>query len=296
MTDFTRTNSGLTNLRLFHSVELVVFTEGGTSTLSVADVLSGAENIAPEDTKFWKLVLDRNRLSKTYTLKAVGSKAAVLKIAEKIEAGDVSNVAAAMDRDLDDYLGGQPQSPLVLYTHGYSWEADVFNKDLTKEQIASLLFMDPLDDAVNRDVEAAYRSFEKYGSKIAKAELIFRSQGIAWISEARGELFFRPETGGVLDLTNLRTSINERKQHVQRPAHCPIALGTPVDPYKLNCGKLIRALSSAVMKYIGNKYGEISSLQNNVVAAVMLERFGNSERHVKSNYYASCVAGLNAAL
>ena len=296
MTAFTRTNSGLTNLRLFHSVELVVFTEGGNNTLSVADILSGAENVAPEDTKFWKLVLDRNGLSKTYTLKAIGSKASVLNIAARIEAGEVSNVAAAMDRDLDDYLGGQPQSPFVLYTHGYSWEADVFTKELTKDQIASFLFMNPLDEAVNREVEAAYRSFEKFGSKIAKAELIFRAQGIAWISEARGERFFRPENGGVLDLANLRSSISEKKPHVQRPAVCPLAQGTPVDPYKLNCGKLIRALSSAVMKYIGKKYGNISSLQNDVVSAVMLDRFGGSERHVRSNHYASCVAGLNAAL
>lgn len=296
MTAFTRTNSGLTNLGLFHSVELVVFTEGGNNTLSVADILSGAENIASEDTKFWKLVLDRNGLRKTYTLKAIGSKASVLNIAARIEAGEVSNVAAAMDRDLDDFLGGQPQSPLILYTHGYSWEADVFTKELTKEQIASFLFMDPLNDAVDREVEAAYRTFEKFGSKIAKAELIFRAQGIAWISEARGERFFRPENRGLLDLANLKSSINEKKAHVQRPAVCPLAPGTPVDPYKLNCGKLIRALSSAVMKYIGKKYGNISSLQNDVVSAVMLDRFGGSERHVRSSYYASCVAGLDAAL
>ena len=296
MTTFTRTNSGLTNLRLFHSVELVVFTEGGSRTLSVNEIMAGRENRAPEDTKFWRLVLDRNGVRKSYALKAIGSKSSVLNIAAKIEAGEVQNVAVAMDRDLDDYFGGQPQSPLILYTQGYSWEADVFTKELTKEQIASFLFMDPLEPALEVEIDAAYGAFERAGTKIARLEMIFRSQGVPWISEARGERFFRPENAGVLDRINLRKSIDERKAQIRRPATCPVPRGARLDPYKVNCGKLLRALSVAIMRYAGKKYGAISSLQNDVIAAVMLERFGNANREVRSDYFSSAVARLNAAL
>jgi hypothetical protein len=167
---------------------------------------------------------------------------------------------------------------------------------LTNEQIASFLFTEPLDAAVSHEIDSAYRIFEKFGSKIARTEMIFRVQGIAWISEARGERFFRPENAGILDLANLRSSISEKKAKIRRPAVCPLAKGVRLDPYKANCGKLLRALSTAVMKYIGKKYGNISSLQNDVISAVMLDRFGASDRHVRSNYYSTCVAALNAAL
>lgn len=296
MTIFTRTNSGLTNLPLFHSVDLVVFTEGGNRTLSVSEILAGNENRAPEDTRFWNLVFDKNGVRKSYVLKPIGSKASVLNIAAKIEAGEVQNIVAAMDRDLDEYFGGQLLSPLILYTHGYSWEADVFTKDLTKEQIASLLFMESLEPVIEGEIDSAYGSFEKAGTKIARLEMIFRSQGVAWISEARGERFFRPETAGILDRMNLRKSIDERKVQIQRPATCPAPRGVRLDPYKVNCGKLLRALSVAIMRYVGKKYGAINSLQNDVIAAAMLERFGNTDRHVRSHYYSSAVAQLNDAL
>lgn len=296
MTTFTRTNSGLTNLFLFHSVDLVVFTEGGHRSLSVGEVFAGGENRAPEDTKFWRLVFDKNGVRKSYTLKAIGSKSSVLSIAAKIEAGEVQNIAAAMDRDLDDYFGGLLRSPLILYTRGYSWEADVFTKELTKEQIGSFLFTEPLEPEVEREIDSAYGAFEKAGTKIARLEMIFRSQGVAWISEARGERFFRPENAGILDRMNLKKLIDESKIQIQRPASCPVPLGVRLDLYRVNCGKLLRALSVAIMRYVGKKYGAISSLQNDVIAAVMLERFGNSDRHVRSNYYSSAVAQLNAAL
>lgn len=296
MTRFARTDSGLTNLALFYSVDLVVFTEGGSRTLTVDEVMSGEENLAPKDSKFWRMILDKNGVAKPYAVKAIGSKTSVLNIAEKIEAGAVQNVAAAMDRDLDDFFRGALQSPLVLYTHAYSWEADVFTKELTKEQISQLLFVESLDPAVEREIDKAYEAFEKAGTKIARIEMIFRSQGISWVSGARGERFFRPDNAAVLDRKNVRQWIDESKGRLQRPVGCPAPLGKRLDPYKVNCGKMLRALSVAVIKYVGRKYGKIKSMQNEVIAAAMLERFGNSASHVKSTYYAAAVGQLNRAL
>ena len=249
MTNFTRTDSGLSNLGLFHSVDLVVFTEGGNRTLNEGEILAGKVNRAPEDSKFWSLVLEKNGVIKSYVIKPIGSKSSVSNIAIKIEAGEIRNVAAAMDRDLDDYLGAKLQSPYILYTQGYSREADVFTKDLTKEQIASFLFMEQLEPAVESEINSAYAAFERAGTKIARLELIFRSQGVSWISGARGERFFRPENGGILDLKNLQATIDERKEQIQRPATCPVPLSERLDPYRVNCGKLLRALSVAVMRY-----------------------------------------------
>lgn len=296
MTIFTRTNFGLTNLPLFHSVDFIIFIEGGNRSLSVEEVLAEGENLAPEDTRFWKSIFDKNGVKKSYALKPIGSKSSVIKIATKIESGEIRNIVVAMDRDLDDYFGRKLESPFILYTYGYSWESDVYTKELTKAQIASFLFMEPLEPAVECEIDSAYGAFERVGSKIARLEMIFRSQGVKWISEARGERFFRPENAGILDRVNLRKSINECKIQVQRPATCPVPQGVRLNPYRVNCGKLLRALSVSIMRYIVKKYGSISSLQNGVIAAVMLERFCNSDKHVKSDYYSSAVKHLNNAL
>lgn len=296
MSPFTRTNSGLSNLNLFYSVDLVVFTEGGGNSLSENQVLSGIENRAPADIKFWKLVLDKNGLNRSYVLKAIGSKTSVRNIATKIAAGDVTNIAAAMDRDFDDYSGELLDTPLVLYTERYSWESDVYTKSLTKGQIAAILMMEPLVFEVEAEIDSAYAAFEKAGSRIARTEMIFRSQGIPWISEARGDKFFRQQNGGILDCGNLRKSIQERKDQLIRPAYCPLLGGVAIDPYRSNCGKLLRALSVAVIRYICKKYAAIKTLQNDVITAFMLERFGRSDQDVRSNYYSGAVAQLNAAL
>lgn len=296
MSTFTRTNSGLSNLYLFHSVDVVVFTEGGGTSLSITQVISGAENRAPVDIRFWKLIFDKNGIKKSYKLKAIGSKISVLNIAKKIMTGEVKNVGAAMDRDLDGYLGNRLQSPLILYTEGYSWESDVYTKDLTKEEISNLLIMESLEPGIEEEVDSAYNLFEKMGARIARTEMIFRSQGIPWISNARGESFFRPENAGILDYANLRRSINKCKGQLRRPAFCPLPRVVDIDPYKINCGKLLRALSVSVMRYICRKYGSIKSLQNEVITANMLGRFGRSIRDVNSNYYSSAVAQFNAAL
>ena len=296
MSQFSRTNSGVSNLHLFHSVDFLVFTEGGGRNVPIREAFSGIDNFAPTDKKFWSLVLRGNGVNKSFSVKAIGSKSAVMEVAKKIELGDIKNVIAAMDRDFDDYMGELIYSPLVLYTDGYSWESDVYTKELTKEQLSSFLFIDSLTPEVEKEVESAYGAFENIGARLARVEMIFREQGVPWISEARGEKFFRPEKKGIIDRQNLRKSIRERKSSIQRPVSSPVPGSMALNPYKVTCGKLLRALSVSVMRYLGKKYGNCSTLPNDVIAAVMLDRFGSSDSHVRSEYYARAVASLVSVL
>ena len=50
---FTRTNAGLSNLALFYSVDLIVFTEGGEQSFSFDEVNEGRFNKTSVDIKFW---------------------------------------------------------------------------------------------------------------------------------------------------------------------------------------------------------------------------------------------------
>lgn len=296
MTPFTRTDSGLSNLCLFHSVDVVIFIEGGNRSLSTDEIIDGSENLAPADIRFWKLVLDKNGFGKRYKLKAVGSKSSVRKIASKIVSGEVSNIAVTMDRDFDGFYNNLIISPRILYTDGYSWESDVYTKYLTNKQISSLLLTDTLPKNVQSEFDKAYNLFERTGARIVRIEMLFRSHNIAWISEARGEQFFRPSNAGLLDISNLRRSIDERKCRLGRPAFCPELYGISFNVYKVSCGKLLRALSVAVMRYICRKYADAGSICNSVITASMLERFGESSNDVRSRYYSSIVADLDAAV
>ena len=57
---FTRTNSGLSNLALFHGVDLIVFTEGGEESYSYEDVLASKFNERSVDIKFWSGIFSKH--------------------------------------------------------------------------------------------------------------------------------------------------------------------------------------------------------------------------------------------
>lgn len=126
-TVFTRTPPGLSNQAAFLGVDLIVFTEGGTRTLSLQEVENGLDNGENGDTAFWQAVIEHHSpKDKRIYVKSVGSKTTVKAIAVLVAVGQVIKVVAALDRDLDVYRGTLIVHPNILYTRGYSWENDVW--------------------------------------------------------------------------------------------------------------------------------------------------------------------------
>lgn len=124
---FVRTDSGLSNLHLFEGADAIVYLEGGPS-LSVEDLEEGKCTHSSDDIRFWQEMFDHFRPDKKIAFKSIGSKTAVLKIAKKIEAGEISSVVAVMDRDFDHLSSKIIVHPNVVYTHGYSWENDCWQE------------------------------------------------------------------------------------------------------------------------------------------------------------------------
>jgi hypothetical protein len=133
---FTRTTSGLNNQHMFHNVDFIVFVEGGES-YTKTQIEQGHFNEESIDTLFWSKILSNYKANSKFKFKAVGSKTAVLQVAEDIVNNNLTTVYAAMDQEFDRLLGKVYKHNNILYTFGYSWENDVWNENVIHKIVTS---------------------------------------------------------------------------------------------------------------------------------------------------------------
>jgi hypothetical protein len=137
---FTRTPPGLSNQSAFLGVDIVVFTESGSRTLSITEVEQGLQNGETPDSAFWRAVIETySPQNRTFHLKTVGSKHTVRAIANMVATGQITKVAAAMDRDLDHFRGTNITHTNVIYTRGYSWENDIWTAKISNAVFRSMI-------------------------------------------------------------------------------------------------------------------------------------------------------------
>ncbi|WP_417602768.1 DUF4435 domain-containing protein [Owenweeksia hongkongensis] len=133
---FVRTTTGLNNQHLFHNVDYIVFVEGGES-YTKTQIDQGQFNDESIDTLFWSKILSNYKTESKFKFKAVGSKTAVLQVAEDIVNNNLTTVYAAMDQEFDRVLGKAYKHNNILYTLGYSWENDVWNEKVIHKIVTS---------------------------------------------------------------------------------------------------------------------------------------------------------------
>lgn len=134
---FVRTNSGLSNSRLFFKVDATIYVEGGDS-VNIDDVKNGQFSSSSSDVRFWQSLFSYYFPEKKFQFCCVGSKETVKKIANDIKSKKIFNVIVAMDRDFDHINGKKIISENVLYTYGYSWENDSWNDFTILQSFCSL--------------------------------------------------------------------------------------------------------------------------------------------------------------
>lgn len=102
-------------LPVFEGTDLVVFTEGCPSCLG-------------HDYDFWNQIF-RSYCPKKVKLIPRGGKSELLKILNQ-EGGLPPNVYIVLDRDLEDVFSRVGERPHLIYTYGYSYENDLYSKEL----------------------------------------------------------------------------------------------------------------------------------------------------------------------
>ncbi len=292
---FTRTNSGISNLRLFYNSDIIIYTEGGDKSFSIQDVENNKFNTSSIDIKFWCGIFDKNNFSKKVKFRALGSKTASKAICEKIIAGDIKNTVVTKDRDLDFIESIHYNSPLILYTKGYSWENDIFSEEITTAQIKSMLLEQELSTEISDEINSSYNQFRSLGMRLIRLEVIFRSHGKKFITDANGERFFNSKISSNISKSALVSFINNKKTEIPRPANlnkdisalCPI----------LNIyGKLLASLSINIINRICRNHSNHKSIPKQLIETSMIDRFINSQSLRQDIYYSNLLSNLEIEL
>lgn len=214
---FTRTNSGISNQAMFYGAEMIVYTEGGRNSYSIEEVESGSFNAKSIDIKFWSGIFRSNNFNKKIKFKALGSKTAAKSLCDKVISGEVINTIVTRDRDFDQFYGEIIDSPYILYTKGYSWENDVFVKEVTTSQIESMFLEQELSDEIIEIIENAYSDYKLVGKRLLKLELLFRDNNKTFLTNINGERIFNNKKPHRLDRKKLLQLIEQSKPPLNKP-------------------------------------------------------------------------------
>lgn len=156
MSLFKRTSSGLANLHLFYKVEFIIYLEGGPKCFTAEEVYAGEGHDETEDIIFWKNVVNhfKNRVSVKY--KSVGSKLTLLAISNDVKKYHLQSIKIAMDNEFDEVLNKRLIEPHIFYTHGYSYENDIWSSEVIVNVIEQLSAVEIKDRKIPADDFASF--------------------------------------------------------------------------------------------------------------------------------------------
>ncbi|WP_218395711.1 hypothetical protein [Alteromonas lipotrueae] len=293
---FTRTNSGMSNLALFYSSEVIIYTEGGNKSFSTEEVEQGQYSNKSTDIKFWSAIFENSTFNKKVHFRALGSKTASKSICEKIIAGQINNTIVARDRDLDGLCPNSElyDSPFILYTKGYSWENDVYVEQFTTEQIKSMILEQDLPEEISELIRDSYNKYVSIGSRLLKLDLIFRDQNKKFLTEVNGERFFNPKNSAYIDKKQIASFIKQKKADLTRPVSSEVNLSN-ICPIMNNYGKLLCSLSLNIINFICKKYSDYKSIPKQIIEANMIDRFRLKHQSEAVPYYSELIGKLVSA-
>jgi hypothetical protein len=114
---FDRSASGRRNRALFYDVDRIVYVEGGRDDKGAMESFDGL---------FWRRILAVVRPELRLRILPRGGKDQLIALAEGMDSNDEGKVIVAMDRDYDSIFNRTIDTNFVVYTHGYSFENDIF--------------------------------------------------------------------------------------------------------------------------------------------------------------------------
>lgn len=121
---FTRTRSGLNNLKHFFNVDMTLYVEGRQL------VDCPVEDSSRPDTKFYNTLCSKYLPDRKVKVKLVGNRRNALDYHDKIINSSIDNSFVIVDRDYDDLTLSHLVKPKLIMTYGYSWENDFWTKKL----------------------------------------------------------------------------------------------------------------------------------------------------------------------
>lgn len=248
---FTRTRSGLSNLKLFVGVDLVVFTEGGSNSFTIEETSRGKYHESSADIDFWQPLFAKFKPNMSLSFRALGSKNTVKTIARYLEEGTVTGVCVVMDRDFDELFSQLILHQRVLYTHKYSWESDLLETsvilrtflhvDLSKcSERAILQLIRPVISQIRGDL----RHFTKADAILwAAGSTLFQRKGVYWALHQR-----RKCDPPRVNHDTIRNRLHTR--HAEIRGYRLLRVIRKIDVRRHCFGKLLLAIAIEILHYL----------------------------------------------
>lgn len=267
---FLRTTSGLSNYNSFYKVDLLVFVEGGSESFSFQDIKSGKTNELSVDVKFWNNTINYFGSKKKIKILAVGSKGTLTQIAQKIKSAEIINCCVAMDRDHDDMDDEFKNVGGVLYTYGYSWENDVWDKNVIEELFFTFCPLSRSDE-IMPDIERLYNRFLQLIEGIVKLDVyLFRKgRGFSYFTKFyKKTIAYKRESEPKVNIKKTEEIIqNEKKKNnIKR-------VRVKIDSVRRSCrGHLYGKFCFWILLYLLKKYKTEIKTAEEVVSFVAIDK------------------------
>jgi hypothetical protein len=267
------TSKGLSNLRVLSGVDAIVYVEGGSSQ-SVDQVEAGRFESESMDIAFWQKCFSElgSRLSLKFL--AVGAKPTLRAIAQKIVKDGVTGVYVAMDRDFDSLLGKTIQHPRVLYTYGYSWENDVWKREVLEEVFYTLCPVCRNTVVVSPITTAAMHDFERDIRWPTYADLICFMHDIPLLPRRSAQRIITTGRGAApaINKSALRQCFRDAK--LKRAATAVAAtIKIRTRPLVDCCGHVVCSFGHCLLRYLFGKFCKGTSYPNEVFDTVAIDKF-----------------------
>jgi len=275
---FRRTPAGISNQHLFSKVEAVVFVEGGRS-LTQAEIQKGVYNEQALDVAFWRRLFSTFVPNKKVKIKAIGSKASVCLIADDIRTGKIKNAYAAMDRDFDLQKGLIKTHPGIFYSHGYSWENDVWRPTVIREVFFRLCPLCPINHGarVGKEIKKHFEEFARSLKWVVYADYILNVNNLPFDDFRR-----KPESvvvagaNGIpyVNVARLKTLIRTAKTARKAPLTAP---KKRLDPYNDCQGHVYGNFGYRLLSYLLKNFCQDSpSLPKLFAQTATIDTFGGA--------------------
>ncbi len=164
---FERTSSGQQNRAIFYGANFTCYVEGG----------GGAGDDRSADASFWQQVLTTLRPDLTIVYLPRGGKPVLEALAHDLVAKDLSNVLVAMDVDYDRLIGDIISDPRVLYTHGYSFENDIYNVDAIANVYKTLSHRATVSNATKASFADGFDNLAKQARRATRLDALALAAG-----------------------------------------------------------------------------------------------------------------------
>lgn len=293
--NFSRTASGLSNMAQFCGAEIIVFTEGGSTSYTTHEALNGNFNTHSVDIKFWSAALKKYGFNKKLHFRALGSKTSAEEIAIKVANLEVKNVIVVRDSDLDYFLGSKIDSPYVLYTYGYSWENDVWHKNSLISQVISFNMSVDLPEPCIELINKSFSTLDNYAKRLLLLELIHRKNGLSFITSCTGEQFINSRSQPNLKMSSLLKLLREKKEKITRPAKGNANFNLQ-DAIRYCYGKLYECLAYNVLCYVSKTQLGIRTIPKAVITSIMIDKFSVLQDPNIDHYYQQMIDRLRRCL